>query len=233
MSVDERAGGSGSDPGLGSDPGRRARIRDLGARAIRVELRIYESLARAIARRPMIPSGARGFRYHRPVLTILIIFMALSAVEIPIIDAIVHRWAPVRIGFLVLGIWGLTWMIGLLCAYLTRPHAVGPEGVSVREGLELDVFLPWSDISSIRMLATSVDPSDPDRPRGRMLTEDGERICAIRIGNETNLEIALERPTEITLPGLRPKGGTHRISRLRFWADEPREVLEAVRAHIG
>jgi hypothetical protein len=57
---------------------------------------------------------------------------APNAVEIPIFDLIVHRWPAVRITLLVLGIWVLTWMFGLLCAYLMRPHTVGPEGIRAR-----------------------------------------------------------------------------------------------------
>ncbi|HEX6364782.1 MAG TPA: hypothetical protein VF000_01425, partial [Agromyces sp.] len=85
-------------------------------RALRLELSIYASIGRFVARRPAIPRGARGFSYHKPVLTVLIIFIVLSAVEIPIVDLIVHRWPAVRIPFLILGIWGVTWMFGLLCA---------------------------------------------------------------------------------------------------------------------
>ena len=59
------------------------------------------------------PRGASGFAYHSPVLTILMIFIVLSAIEIPIIDLIVHPWPWVRIPLLILGIWGVTWMIGL------------------------------------------------------------------------------------------------------------------------
>ena len=183
----------------------------------------------------MIAPGAESFRYHRPVLTVLIIFMVLSAVEIPIIDAVVHRWTAVRIAFLALGIRGLTWMVGLLCAYLTRPHTVGPEGIRVREGLELDVSASWEGIASVRLrtvTAESIEPTSTEKP-GRMFEHDGERICAVWIGNETNLEIAFERPTVLRLPGLPPKGGEHEVDLLRFWADDPKGVLDAVRRHIG
>jgi hypothetical protein len=78
---------------------RRQRISSLAVRAVRIELRVYESLWRAAVRRPSIAAGARGFGYHRPVLTILLVFIGLSALEIPIVDLIVHRWTPVRIGF--------------------------------------------------------------------------------------------------------------------------------------
>ena len=87
-------------------------------RALRVELRIYANIGRFLTRRPAIAPGAVGFGYHRPVLTILWIFIVLSAIEIPILDLIVHRWPAVRIAVLALGIWGLTWMLGLLFGYL-------------------------------------------------------------------------------------------------------------------
>ncbi|CAG7617959.1 hypothetical protein ACFPZL_03275 [Leucobacter soli] len=124
-------------------------------------------------------------------------------------------------------------MIGLLCAYLTRPHTVGPEGIRIREGLELDVLVPWRDFASIRRHGTIFDPNDPERKPGKVFDEDGERICAIRIGNETNIEIVFEAPTEITLPGLFPKGGSHTITRLRFWSDDPTGLLEAVRRRLA
>jgi hypothetical protein len=53
------------------------------------------------------------------------------------------------------------------------------------------------------------------------------------VGGETNLEIELERPTEVRLPGLPPKGGTHEVELLRFWADDPEAVLDAVRRQLG
>lgn len=208
------------------------RAGNLAQRAVKVELRIYVSLWRAVARKPLIPVGGSGFAYHRPVLTVLIIFMVLSAVEIPILDAIVHRWLPVRISFLAIGIWGLTWMIGLLCAYFTRPHTVSAEGIRVREGLELDILIDWDDFDSIQLHQTTVDPNDPDRIKGRVFIEDEETVCAVRIAHETNLEIRLERPTAIRLPGLHPKGGTHEVTVLRFWADDPIALLESVRDEL-
>lgn len=210
------------------------RIKNLAVRAVRVELRIYESLWRVIARRPKIPAGAHGFRYHRPVFTILIIFIALSAIEIPILDLLVHRWIPVRIGVLILGIWGLTWMIGLLCAYFSRPHTVGHDGIFVREGLEVEIAVPWAELDTVRWLPVtqeSIDPTSTDKP-GRVFTHDDTRVCAVWMGSETNIEIIFERSTVVRLPGLAPKGGTHEVDVLRFWVDEPTEFLAAVRSEL-
>lgn len=200
-----------------------ARALDFLHRAWGAELRVYSSIARAVTRRPAIPKGATGIGYHRPVLTILFIFIGLSVVEIPIIDLIVHRWPAVRIALLIIGIWGVTWMLGLLCAMIVRPHTVGPEGVRVRGGLELDVPISWTDIASVAISRRVNEPKQP-RVSGAEYAE--------RMQDETNIEIELERLVAIRLPGLAPKGGTHHVDRIRLWADEPREFLDAARPYL-
>ena len=200
-----------------------ARILAFLHRAWVAELRVYSSIARAIARRPAVPKGGTGIGYHRPVLTVLFIFIGLSAVEIPILDLIVHQWPVVRITLLVLGIWGVTWMVGLLCAMLMRPHAVGPDGVRVRSGLELDVPIGWADIASIAISRRVDEPKQP-----RVIGSE----YAERMQDETNIEIELERPVAIRLPGLAPKGGTHQVDRIRLWADDPRAFLDAARPFL-
>ena len=192
-------------------------------RAVTMEIGIWQSLYRFVFRRPRVPKGAVGFSYHRPVWTILMIFIGLSAFEIPIIDLVVHRWPAVRIMFLALGIWGLTWMIGLALGFLTRPHAVGPEGIRVRNGAETDVPLPWENVESV-----SLDKQADEAKAPRVtVDDDGRRILWMRMQNETNIEVALERTTEIRLPS-----GTETVNVVRFWVDEPREFLAAVRNHI-
>lgn len=196
-------------------------------RALLVELSIYANIARFIARRPAIPRGASGFSFHKPVLTILIVFIVLSAVEIPIIDLIVHRWPAVRIPFLILGIWGLTWMFGLLCGFLVRPHTVGPAGIRVRSGLETDVPLGWDDIASVAR-DQRVDEEKPAR-----ITEiDGEPTLMLHVNNETNIEIELERPTTVRLPGGGATGGEQVVTRVRLWTDEPKGFMDEVRKHL-
>ena len=196
-------------------------------RALVVELSIYASIARFVARRPAVPSGAAGFSFHRPVLAILVIFIALSAVEIPIIDLIVHPWPAVRIPFLVLGIWGLTWMFGLLCAYLIRPHTVGPDGIQVRGGLEIDLALGWDDIASVARNTRTDEPKSP-----KIVETDGSRTLLLRMNNETNIEIEFERPTVLRLPGHGAAGGEQTLTAIRIWVDEPQEFMDEVRKHL-
>lgn len=200
-------------------------------RALRMELAIYASIGRFIARRPAIERGGAGFGYHRPVLTVLIIFIVLSAVEIPIFDLVVHRWPAVRIPLLVLGIWGLTWMLGLLCAYLVRPHTVGPAGIRVRAGLETDVLLRWDDIASVaRRLRV-------DEPKSPKIVETGDgadaaRMLLLRVNNETVIEIELERPSPVLLPGHGAAGGAQLVDAVRIWVDDPTAFMDEVRTYL-
>lgn len=210
-------------PGPTAAPSLGARVRSMLHRALIAELRVYSSIGRAIARRPAIPAGGTGIGYHRPVLTILIVFIVLSAVEIPILDLIVHPSPAVRIPILILGIWGLTWMVGLLCAMIMRPHAVGPDGIRVRSGLEIDVAVAWDDIASIAIDRRVDEPKTP-RVTGAEYAE--------RMQDETNIEIELERPVTIRLPGLAPRGGAHAVTRIRLWADDPRAYIDAARPYL-
>jgi hypothetical protein len=204
-----------------------ARVWAFAHRVVRIELRIYESIGRAVARRPAVPRDGTGFAYHQPVQTLLIIFIVLSAVEIPIIDLIVHRWPPVRIALLIVGIWGLTWMIGLLCAFHMRPHTVGRDGIRIREGLELDIPLRWDDIASVERVRHVDEPKTP-----RFTDIEGRRVLSVRMQDETNIEIALERLTRVRLPGREPKGGAQQVQVVRLWVDDPDGFMVAVRAAI-
>lgn len=203
------------------------RIGGFAKRALLLELSIYANIGRFIVRRPAIPRGAVGFSYHKPVLTVLIIFIVLSAVEIPIVDLVVHRWPVVRVLFLILGIWGVTWMFGFLCAYLMKPHTVGPDGIRVRQGLEVDLAFSWDDIASVARNKRVDEPKSP-----RFEETDDSRILVYRMQDETAIEIELERPTVVRLPGGGAKGGEQTITGLRIWVDDPRAFMDEVRKHL-
>lgn len=196
-------------------------------RLSRLEGVIYSSIGRAIARRPAIPSGAQGFGYHDSSKALLIIFIVLSAFELVIVDLIVHRWPPVRIVLLVIGIWGVVWMIGLLCAHIMRPHTVGPDGIRVRDGMDLDAHVGWDDVYSVEIAKISDEPKSP-----RVVTVGDATVLAVRISDATNIRITLERPTVVRIPGRPPKGGEHQVTVVRLWADDPKAFLAEVGAHI-
>ena len=197
------------------------RARRIARIALRAEIGIWQSLGRWVFRRPRVPAGATGFAYHSPVLTILMIFIVLSAIEIPIIDLIVHPWPWVRIPLLILGIWGLTWMIGLAASYLTRPHAVGPAGIRARLGADIDVDLPWDAVASVER------SRDVAEKAPKMRDEAHGRTLSLRMANETNILVVLETPVRTRL-----SDEIVEIDAVRLWADDVDGFLDAVRTHI-
>lgn len=216
-------------PGVGADVAEAGGIawRPLITRAMRLEKHMYASLARGIARRPAVPEGARGFRYDASVNLVLVVLAGLSVVELVVVDVLVHRWVFVRVPLLVLGIWGVVWMLGLLFAHTMRPHTVGPDGISVRDGLDLDLDLSWDDIHSVATQKRTHPPKS-----ARVLTVDDVPTLVVSVSDQTNIRVVFDEPQTVVLPGRSPKGGEHLVGAVRLWADEPRQFLDEVKKHL-
>jgi hypothetical protein len=200
------------------------RIGRLARRAWAMEIHGYQNLFRFAFRRPRVPIGAAGFGYAQPVMSVMVVFTVLSVVELVVVDIVVRRWAPVRIPLLILGIWGVTFMLGLLFGMLVRPHAVGPDGIRVRSGSEIDIPLTWDQIAAVTLRKRSVQEKEPKVT----VDESGQATLHLRIMNETNLDIRLEQPTDLRLPH-----GTERVSVVALRADDPKAFMAEVRRYLG
>lgn len=195
----------------------------LGRRAFWLEVRSYQSIYRLIFRRPRVPAGHVAFSYHQPVMPILIVLIAVSAVELVVVDVVVHRFTAVRVPLLVAGIWGLVWMVGLLCGMLVRPHGIGSRGIRVRSGAETDLDIPWTDVQSVRRRKRNRPEKEP-----KVAVEDGITTLHLRISDLTNIEIFLEQPTPLRLPH-----GRETVDRIALYAEDPQGFMTEVRRHIG
>ena len=196
--------------------------RYLMRRALLMEVWGYVSIYRFVLRRPRVPRGARAFTYHRPVLPLIVVFIVVSTIELVVVDVLVRRWETVRMSLLVLGIWGLVWMYGLLFGFLTRPHAVGPTGLRLRSGAEIEVALAWDRIESV----TRRKRSDPDKQPQVTVADDGTRVLHLHIQNETNVDVVLVEPVEARLPR-----GHETVSRIAVFVDDPEAFVAAAREH--
>ncbi|MBD3943850.1 hypothetical protein IF188_19335 [Microbacterium sp. NEAU-LLC] len=155
--------------------------------------------------------------------TVLIVFAVLSLIEIPIMDLLFRGIPAVRWPLLALGVWGVLTVVGMLCGYLTRPHAVGPGGIRIRHGAEVDIDLPWELVASVERRRVGLSGAPP-----LSLTGAGdEQVLNQVVQDFADIEIALERRTTLRLPQ-----GTVTVSALRVSADDPAAFLDAVRAHI-
>jgi hypothetical protein len=201
----------------------RERIARIAERALRAEAATWMALWRAVAVRPRVPRGASGFGYDRPVRAILIAFLVVSAIEVPVVDLLVHRWPAVRIPLLVLGIWGVATMLGMLLGFATRPHAVGPDGIRVRHGAAVDLDLPWSVIASVAPRRRSLGGA----PTWSLTGSDEREVLHHVVQDGTDVDIELEHPVELRLPA-----GAVRVHEVRISVDDVPGFLAAVRAHI-
>jgi hypothetical protein len=200
----------------------------LAQRAIAYESGMWASLFRWILRRPVTREpGAQVFGYVRVTRPFLMVFIVLSAVEVPIFDLIISRlvpWGAVRWTVLALGIYGLIWMIGLLAMITLHPHVMTDRGLRVRNTITVDLAIPWGNVAAVHGRYRSL-------PSGRSVQVDNDDdgpIVNIVVARQTSVDITLRQPTPLALPS-GPSGPT---TRLRIYADDPDAFVAAARRHI-
>ena len=191
-----------------------------GRRAAQMEKGVWQSLYRFALRRPRVPAGASGFTYHRAVQAVHLTITAVSVLELVVVDVLVSRWPAVRIPLLVVSVWGVAWMLGMLAAMVTRPHAVGPEGIRARYTTDVDVAVPWEDIDAVvRRLHVREDKAPRLAPGGDTLH--------LWMQDRTNVDVDLDRPLLV-----RPPEGAQHVRRISLFADDPTAFLAAVREQV-
>ena len=202
------------------------RARRLAWAALRLEITLYLALGRWIARRPDVPAGTTPIGYSRLVAPMLWLWIFGSATEVVVLDVLLSRWwTPFRIPLLVVGIWGVVWMLGMMSAYRTRPHLLGEASLQVRDGIHARVDVPLERIASVR----SVGHELPGLLKSvHVEGEDDDAILLIGVGSRTNLELVLTGPTTLRTPH-----GPTTVARVGLWVDEPREVADVLRRRLS
>lgn len=198
------------------------RLTRLAWAALLLEVTLYCALLRWVTRRPDVPEETLPIRYSGLVAPMLWLWIFGSAVEVVVLDVLLHRWWPAgRVPLLVLGVWGLVWMLGMMAAYRTRPHLLGADSLQVRDGIHARVDVRLDDIGSVR----SVDHELPGLLRSVHVEGEGPgATLLVGVGSRTNLELVLTGPTVLETPH-----GPTTVSRVGLWVDEPREVAELIR----
>jgi hypothetical protein len=195
----------------------RSTVGPLLRRAAEMEQAAWRSMylwLRGRHRRPV--PGRQPFGYVGVIKPILWVFIVLSAVEIPIFDLIVKNvvpWRPARWILLVLGVWGLLWMLGLLATMTIHPHVVGAAGIRVRHGATVDFTVAWDDVESVGKRYRSLDSN-----KSVQFEQDGERrVMNVGVGKQTSVDVRLRRPMTFPLPN----GPSEPVDEVRLYADDP------------
>ena len=195
------------------------RVHGVVRRGLAAEAGGWVSLGRWIGRRPPVPLNALPFPYSGPTTPLLIAFTIVSAVEVVVVDLIVQRWPVPRIILLVLGVWGVTFMLGMLASVRMNPHAVGPDGILVRSGTAVRQSLPWAIVESVTARQHVLENAKS------IQVIDGAVHLVVQ--SATNVAVKLREPVTVTLPT-----GDVEVTEIRFHADDPQALVAATREHL-
>ena len=192
-----------------------------GARLARegllMELALYRSLARWITRRPDVPADATPVGYAQLVGPMLWLWIFGSATEAVVVEILLRQtdagWATaIRLPLLVLGVWGVLWMLGLMASYRVRPHLLSQDRLVVRNGARTWVEVPLSAVASLRS-------AEHELPGVIRAVHHVDGLLLVGVSSRTNLELVLEGPT-----ALRSSTGEVVAERVGLWVDDPRAV---------
>lgn len=193
---------------------------DLLRHALLVEWHAYVSTARWVARGPRVPAGAQAWPYARDVTPVIGLWIFASAAEIPLWHVLVP-WEPARLAGLVLGVWGLVWMVGMLAGLHTAPHLVDDAGVRVRSGPLHDLLVPWSAVARARVDDRDLASSLWALQR-RDLPEGGTGLD-VGVGGRVAVTLELRAPLEVDT-----RAGRLTVEAVGLWVDDPRAFVAAV-----
>jgi hypothetical protein len=133
-------------------------------------------------------------------------------VDLPLFHFLVPwDWACVTL--VILDAWTLVWIVGCAGSLRVYPHLVSAKGLRIRQGARVDVFVPWTDVASIRrntrnyLSGAKVQVEHSDSGDGLVVTTS----------NQTNVDVVLSN--RIMVP-IRQATGAH-IRDVRFIVDDP------------
>lgn len=202
------------------------RLPGLLREALLYELSLYRSLARWVAHRPDVPPRTTPIGYSRLVAPMLWLWIFGSSVEVVVVEVVLRHldqpWAAAaRVPLLVVGIWGVVWMLGMLASYRVRPHLLTDTELRARSGAGTWMVLPLDAVESTRAVEHEVPGVI------RSLHVEGE-LALVGVGSRTNLEMMLSGPTTVST-----SKGDATVTRVGIWVDEPRQVAAQLRTLPG
>jgi hypothetical protein len=193
--------------------------------AVVFELRLYRSLFRWLVRRPDLGDpDDRAFTYAKTVTPVMWLWIFASAAEVPLAHLLIP-WEAVRIALLVVGIWGLVWMVGLLASLYVYPHLMGSTTLRVRYGASHSITVPWDEVASITHKRRDLDSTVWTlQPR---TTEHGVDL-QVGVSGVVNVHATLREPTIVSTAK-----GEMEIVELSFFADDPGALVSHARGILA
>ncbi len=190
------------------------------ARAIALEPRVYVSIARWIARRPS--NAPNRFGYHRAsVLGVFLIAMIFTTPIEILIGELLIPWGWLRLGVLILALYGCLWVVGLYASLVTMPHVVDTAFLDLHYGILGEMRVPFNAIATI-----TLDRRTSPNQREGLVVDRQRTTASFSIGGQTQVRIGLRQP--VRLRGLL---SDHQITNgIDLAVDDPHGFVAAVSA---
>lgn len=188
------------------------------------EIGIWRSLGRWLVRRPAgVGPGAEPFGYARAVAPLFWVFIVLSAVEIPVAHVLLP-WHTAQVASIVIGVWGLLWMLGLLAGLHVHPHLVTDDALLVRDGAHYELRVPWDVVRSVSAHRRDL----PSQRSVQVVDSAAGAILHVAVSSQTSVDVVLDEPLRVE-----HRGDALTVAQVRLHADDPRALVAAARAHLA
>ncbi|WP_242440752.1 hypothetical protein [Streptomyces sp. CB02923] len=201
--------------------GKGAEVGSKGRRLLAYEGRWMASLGLWVSRRRHgVGAGERALGYARAQAPLLYGFMFVCVVEAVGAEFLLAKLPVARWIMLVLDVYTVLMVVGFQAAAVTRPHVVGPDGLRVRNGARMDVWIPLERIASVRY-----DLRFPKAETAGREAQERDGVLELAVAAQTCVTVELTEPvTAVKLLGQRLE-----VRTVRFHADEGRAAVAAVR----
>lgn len=178
------------------------------------EAGILRALWWGVRRRRAVEPADVVLPYTDRIGVMLWMTAGLGAVESAAVHLLVP-WATVRWVLLGLSVYGLLWVVGLTFSLRQHPHVV--------RGSEL--LLRFGHFRTTRVSLTGLVGARRDIRTGhKHNVEIHEETLSLSVAGETSVELAFNPAAEVEV-----RGRIVRVTRVRFFADDPRTALRPLR----
>ncbi len=203
--------------GAGRETGR-------GRRLLAYEGRWMTSLGLWVTRRRHgVGPGQRPLGYARAQAPMMYGFAFVCTVETVGVGFLLAKMPVVHWIMLVLDVYTVLMVLGFQAAAVTRPHVLGSEGLRVRQGAALDVWIPLERIASVRY-----DLRFPKTETAGRQAQERDGVLEMAVAAQTCVTVELTEPvTAVKLLGQRVTART-----VRFHADEGRAAVAAIKTAL-
>jgi len=192
------------------------------ARAIGHEVAALRALAWAVRRRPpTVPTGALPLPAKNGTAFLPAAFIAASCVEIAVLHLVLPYPALATV-LTALSVYGVVLLLGFIAVRWQHPHYLTESHLVIRTGRHVVATVPRKDIASARVHhdGTTTSPA-VEGTTARIATFAG---C--------NIAVTLSAPVSLRL-NASPRSTVHRVTQLRFAADDTTTVIDDLRRHHG